>query len=57
MPWRVPAVEKLLVGRTLDARLAARRPRPRRKAEPMGDNGYKVALVRGVVDEALLSLA
>lgn len=57
-PWRVPEVETLLVGKVLDANLAAEAADLAVKgAEPMSGNDYKVPLVRGAVEEALLSLA
>jgi len=56
-PWRVPEVEKLLVGKALDANLAAEAAELAVKgAEPMSGNGYKVPLVKGAVEEALLAL-
>jgi len=57
VPWRVPEVEKLLVGRALDAKLAADAAELAVKgSEPLSGNDYKVPLVRGAVEEALLSL-
>jgi xanthine dehydrogenase YagS FAD-binding subunit len=56
-PWRVPEVERLLVGKVLDAQVAAEAAELAVKgAEPMSDNDYKVPLVRGAVEEALLTL-
>ncbi len=56
-PWRVPEVEKLLVGQMLDARLAADAAELAVKgAEPMSGNDYKIPLVKGAVEEALLAL-
>ncbi len=57
-PRRLPEVEKLLVGKVLDAKLAAEAAELAVKgAEPMSENDYKVPLVRGAVEEALLALA
>ena len=57
-PWRVPAVEKLLVGQRLDARTMTRAAEAAvAGAQPLEHNGYKVALVRGVVEEALGAIA
>ena len=57
VPWRVPEVEKLLVGRPLDAKLAAEAAELAvNGAEPMSGNDYKVPLVKGAVEEALLEL-
>ena len=58
-PWRVPEVEKLLV-RPRPRRGGSRPKRPRlavKGAEPMSGNDYKVPLVKGAVEEALLALA
>ena len=57
VPWRVPAAEQALAGHRLDARVIAQAAEAAAaKAEPMGQNGYKVALVQGVVAEALEAL-
>lgn len=57
-PWRVPEVEKLLAGKPLGAALAAEAAELALKgAEPMSGNDYKVPLVKGAVEEALLALA
>ncbi len=57
VPWRVPEVEKLLVGRPLDGKAAAEAAGLAVKgAQPMSGNDYKVPLVRGAVEEALLAL-
>ncbi len=54
IPWRVPAAEQLLVGRKPDAKtIAAAADAAAAKAAPLDHNGYKVALVRGVVAEAI----
>jgi xanthine dehydrogenase YagS FAD-binding subunit len=58
MPWVASEAENMLVGRVLDpdsARLAAEAAVS--DAEPMEQNGFKVPLVKGIVKEALLSLA
>lgn len=57
-PWRVPAVEKVIVGQKLDSKTIARAAEAAvAGAQPLEHNGYKVALVRGVVEEALGGLA
>jgi len=58
VPWRVPAAERELVGRRPDA-VAARRAAEAAVAgaAPLSENGYKVALLRGIVEEAVLSVA
>jgi len=58
VPWRVRAAEEVVLGKRLDAATAARAGEAAtRGARPLSRNGYKVALVRGVVEETLLSLA
>jgi len=58
VPWRVPAAEQALAGRRLDAKtIAAAANAAAANAEPMDQNDYKVALVRGVVAEALEACA
>jgi xanthine dehydrogenase YagS FAD-binding subunit len=57
-PWRSPAAELALVGHRLDLVVARRAAEAAvAGAEPLSENGYKMALVRGVVEEALLSVA
>ena len=57
IPWRVEGTERLLVGRTLDepmiTRIAAAAVAG---ATPLDHNAYKVAMLRGVVAEALGSI-
>ncbi len=56
-PWRVPAAEKLLVGKKPDSALAAAAGQAATEgANPMRDNGYKVEMVRGAVEESILAL-
>jgi xanthine dehydrogenase YagS FAD-binding subunit len=58
VPWRSPAAEQALTGKKLDAASARHAAAASvTGAEPLSGNGYKVALARGVVEEALLSLA
>jgi xanthine dehydrogenase YagS FAD-binding subunit len=57
-PWRVEAAEKLLVGKKIDGALAAAAGKAAAAgASPMPDNGYKVQIVQGAVEESLLALA
>ncbi len=57
-PWRAKAAEAALVGKPLDAAAAsAAGAAAALGAEPLEQNGYKVDLVRGVVEAALLDLA
>jgi xanthine dehydrogenase YagS FAD-binding subunit len=54
IPWRVPAAERALIGQKVDAKaIAQAADAAAAKAEPMEHNGYKVALVHGVVAQAL----
>jgi xanthine dehydrogenase YagS FAD-binding subunit len=53
-PWRLPAVEKLLIGQRPDAKIIARAADAAVVgAKPLEHNGYKVPLVRGLVEEVL----
>jgi xanthine dehydrogenase YagS FAD-binding subunit len=58
VPWPAPAVEKALVGRRLDAgTIASAAQAAVARLEPLGKNGYKVPLLRGLVQERLEALA
>jgi xanthine dehydrogenase YagS FAD-binding subunit len=58
IPWRAIDGEKALIGQKLDAETAARVADASVKgAEPMTQNGYKVDLVRAIVEEAILAMA
>jgi xanthine dehydrogenase YagS FAD-binding subunit len=57
-PWRVPDAERAIVGRRLNKRTVRDAAAAALKgAQPLSDNGYKVELLRGTVEEALLALA
>ncbi len=57
-PWRVPDAERALVGKRLSVRTARSAAAAAVKgAQPLSGNSYKVQLLRGAVEEALLSLA
>jgi len=57
-PWRAADAEKSLVGNKLTADLAARAAEAAVKgAETLSQNGYKVPLFRGLVEEQLLAMA
>lgn len=57
VPWRAKALEAALAGRRLDAKTIRRTADAAVDAvAPMADNGYKVALAKGVVEEALTAL-
>ena len=58
VPWRLHAVEKLLIGQKLDARLVTRAADAAIVgAKPLEHNGYKVPLVHGLVEEVLGGLS
>ena len=57
-PWHASAAEQELVGHKLDADAIARAAAASvRDASPLSNNGYKVTLLRGTVEEALSRLA
>lgn len=56
-PWRVEAAERMLIGKRLDEPTRARAATAAVEgASPLEHNAYKVAMLRGVVAEALGSL-
>jgi xanthine dehydrogenase YagS FAD-binding subunit len=58
IPWRVVEAETAITGAGLTPETAARAAEAAvNGAEPLAQNGYKVALVRGLVTEALLAIA
>lgn len=58
VPWRSEEAEKALAGQPLNAECALRAGEAAaRGARPLAKNGYKVALIRGVVEEAVAALA
>lgn len=53
-PWRAEAAEKLVVGKKLDSALAAAAAEAAVSgAMPLRDNGYKLDMARGAVEESL----
>jgi len=57
-PWRAAAAEKLLVGKKPDSAIAASAAQAATEgADPLRDNGYKVEMVKGAVEESILALA
>ncbi len=57
-PWRSAEAENVLVGKSLDAGTVAQAAAAAVKdATPLPQNGYKVLLVRGILEETLTSLA
>jgi xanthine dehydrogenase YagS FAD-binding subunit len=58
IPWRSAEAEKAITGQALDATaIAAAAEAAVKGASPMADNGYKVPLVRGVMEEVLTKLS
>ena len=58
IPWRSAEAEKAIVGKPLDASAAVSAATAAVKdASPLSDNGYKVPLVGGILEETLTSLA
>ena len=58
VPWRAPGVEAAITGKTLDpATIAAAAEAAVQGAEPLSENGYKIALVKGLVAEQLEAIA
>ncbi len=58
VPWRVPEAERAVTGRRLTPQAASNAAAAAVKgAEPLAQNAYKVELLRGAVEEALLRLA
>jgi xanthine dehydrogenase YagS FAD-binding subunit len=57
VPWRSKEVEGIITGKALDADVAAEAAEAAiQGAEPMEKNGYKVPLLRAVVEEELLAI-
>jgi xanthine dehydrogenase YagS FAD-binding subunit len=57
IPWRLQAVEKLVIGQKIDAKLIAKAADLAVVgAKPLEQNAYKVPLVRGIIEEALAKL-
>lgn len=58
IPWRSEAAERAITGKELNAAAVAQAAQDAVKdAEPMAHNDYKVAMLRGVLTDALLSMA
>ena len=58
IPWRSREAEGILTGKTLDAENASRAAEAAVKnAEPLEQNGYKIPLFRGVIEEELVAIA
>ncbi|MGD1148246.1 MAG: xanthine dehydrogenase family protein subunit M [Thermoanaerobaculaceae bacterium] len=58
IPWRAPGAERALAGQRLSAKSAAKAAAAAVVgAQPLAQNTYKVEMLRGAVEEALLELA
>jgi len=58
IPWRLPEVERLLIGQRITPALAARAAETAiTGARPLARNGYKVPLTKGVVERTLTELS
>ncbi len=58
IPWRSKEVEEAVTGKRLDADTIARAAEAAVKnAEPLDQNGYKIPLFRGVLEEELAAIA
>ena len=57
IPWRLPAVERMLTGQRITEALAVKAAEAAIDgAKPLAKNGYKVPLTKGVVRRTLLDL-
>jgi xanthine dehydrogenase YagS FAD-binding subunit len=57
-PWRVEAAEKTLIGKKVDAAVAAAAGRAATDgASALRDNAYKIPMVQGAVEESILAFA
>ena len=57
-PWRIEEAEKIVEGKKLNAAIAAEAAEAAVDgALPLRDNGYKLEIVKGAVEESLLALA
>lgn len=58
IPWRSAAIEEAISGKEISPAIAAQAARAAIKgAQPLDQNGYKLALVQGIVEESLLAMA
>lgn len=58
VPWRSKEVEEAITGRRLDAETVARAAVAAVKnAQPLKQNGYKISLFRGMIEEELTAMA
>ncbi len=58
IPWRSSEAEQVIDGKRIDAAVAAEAAEAAvSDAQPLGKNGYKVRLFRGLIEEELLAIA
>ena len=58
VPWRSREVEQVITGKQLDAGTIAQAAEAAvKKAEPLEQNGYKILIFRGVIEEELSAIA
>ncbi len=58
VPWRSKEVEDIIIGKELDSGTIARAADAAvRGAEPLKNNGYKIPLFRGIIEEQLRAIA
>jgi xanthine dehydrogenase YagS FAD-binding subunit len=58
IPWRSREVEEFIIGKRLDGETAARAAEAAvKEAHPLKNNGYKVTLFRGMIEEELLKIS
>jgi xanthine dehydrogenase YagS FAD-binding subunit len=56
VPWRVPAAEAVLAGKTIDANVASQAAEAAvQNAKPMSRNGYKVQIARVALQRAIMA--
>jgi xanthine dehydrogenase YagS FAD-binding subunit len=56
-PWRAAAAEKLMTGKKIDAALAAAAGQAATEgATALGENAYKIQMIRGAVEESLSAI-
>ena len=57
VPWRSRETETVILGKRIDAALAARAAAAAiKKASPLEQNGYKAPVLQGAVEESLLGI-
>jgi xanthine dehydrogenase YagS FAD-binding subunit len=57
IPWRSREVEEVITGKRLDGETVARAAEAAVKdAQPLKNNGYKISLFRGMIEEELLKI-